>query len=94
MAGLIIQISEEEFQEKLEKAIEKALENFIPKKEEIKYLTRKEVAAKLRISLPTLNEYTKTGKLQGYRMMGRLLYKADEIDAALTSVQPLKYRRS
>ena len=60
----------------------------------VKYLTRKEVATKLHISLPTLNEYTKSGKLKAYRINGRVLYRNDEIESALTSVEPLKYRRS
>ena len=59
-----------------------------------KYLTRKETAAKLRISLPTLNEYTKNGKLIGHRLTGRVLYREDEINDALNAVEPLKYRRS
>lgn len=93
MKGIIITISEEEFQEQLTLAILKALENFSPKKEEIKYLTRKEVSEKLHISLVTLNVYTKTGRLPACRINGRVLYREDAIDAALTSVEPLKYGR-
>ena len=94
MTGIIIQISENEFQQRLEKAVEKALANYSPLVKELKYLTRKEVAAKLRISLPTLNEYTKSGKLKGHRLNGRVLYRDDEINEALNAVEPLKYRRS
>jgi excisionase family DNA binding protein len=89
--GIIITLTEEEFDEHVTAAVKRALENFSPSKEEIIYLTRKQVAKKLHISLPTLNEYTKTGKLKGYRINGRVLYKKDEIDNALTSIEPLKY---
>jgi excisionase family DNA binding protein len=54
------------------------------------YLTRIEVASRYHVSLPTLNEYTKTGKVQGYRIGRRVLYKASEIEAALS---PIKTKR-
>ena len=52
-------------------------------------LTRKQAAAILKVSLPTLNELTKTGTLKGYRVTGsnRLRYKASEINNALTVIK-------
>jgi excisionase family DNA binding protein len=50
------------------------------------YLSRKEVADKLHINLKTVNEWTKAGKLKGYRIGRRVLYKAHEIDAALSAI--------
>jgi excisionase family DNA binding protein len=91
--GIIIPLTEKEFDEHVTAAVKRALENFSPSKEEIIYLTRKQVAKKLHISLPTLNEYTKTGKLKGYRINGRILYKKNEINTALTAIDTLKYRR-
>jgi excisionase family DNA binding protein len=93
MNGIIIQLSEDEFQEQLARAIEKALNKFDSRNRQVEYLTRKETAQRLHISLPTLNEYTKSGKLRAYRINGRVLYRRDDVDAALTAVQPLKYRR-
>jgi len=58
-----------------------------------KYLSRVEVANLLKISLPTLNEWTKLGHLQSYRIGNRVLYKADEVDESLSKVKNLKYRR-
>lgn len=94
MAGIIITITEEEFQERLEAIFQKMLENYSPALPVIQYLTRNDVAKRLHISLPTLNEYTKSGKLKGYRINGRVLYKEDEINEALTAIKPLKYRRT
>ena len=54
------------------------------------YLTRKETAEKLNVSLPTLNEYTKRSIVTGYRFGARVLYKQSDIEAALTK---MKYRR-
>lgn len=51
-----------------------------------KYLTRKETAVELKISLPTLNEYTKRKLITGYRFGVRVLYKQSEIETALTKI--------
>ena len=57
------------------------------------YITRKEAAKLLHISLPTLNELTKNGKLIGYRLQGRVLYKRKEVDESLTRIETLRYKR-
>ena len=57
------------------------------------YLTRKETAERFRISLPTLNEVTKSGRVKGYRVGGRVLYKETETDAALTEIATSKFAR-
>ena len=48
------------------------------------YLTRGEVAKQLQISLPTLHSYTKDGYIKSYRIGGKVRYKADDIELALT----------
>ncbi|RWY54368.1 DNA-binding protein [Mucilaginibacter gilvus] len=48
------------------------------------YLTRGEVSKQLQISLPTLHNYTKEGLIKSYRMGGKVRYKAEEIELALT----------
>lgn len=57
------------------------------------YLTRSDVARRLNISLPTLNNWSKTGIVQSYRIGNRVLYKPHEIDEAVKSVRNLKYKR-
>ncbi|WP_421806425.1 helix-turn-helix domain-containing protein [Flagellimonas sp.] len=56
-------------------------------------LTRKETAKLLCISLPTLNEWTKTGILKAHRIGNRVLYKEKEVIEALVEVQTLKNGR-
>jgi excisionase family DNA binding protein len=51
------------------------------------YLTRNETAKLLKISLPTLNTWTKTGKLLGYRIGSRVLYKKAELDQSLKEIK-------
>ncbi|MFN3801336.1 helix-turn-helix domain-containing protein [Belliella pelovolcani] len=56
-----------------------------------KLLTRKETADKLKISLVTLNDWTKRGLIQSYIIGGRVLYKDSEIEASLYKTQTVKY---
>jgi excisionase family DNA binding protein len=43
------------------------------------YITRKETAQILGISLPTLNEYTKRGLVPSFRIGSQIRYKKDEV---------------
>jgi hypothetical protein len=56
-----------------------------------KLLTRKETADKLKISLVTLNDWSKRGLIQSYLIGGRVLYKDSEIEASLHQVKTVKY---
>ncbi|MEN3323748.1 helix-turn-helix domain-containing protein [Mariniflexile soesokkakense] len=49
----------------------------------ISLFTRETTAKMLCISLPTLNEWTKTGIIKAYRIGGRVLYKHEDISNAL-----------
>ncbi len=53
------------------------------KEKEPRFYTRKEAAELLHVTLPTLNEYTKQGRLKSRRINGRVLYDANEIDNAV-----------
>jgi hypothetical protein len=56
-----------------------------------KLLTRKETADKLKISLVTLNDWSKRGLIQSYLIGGRVLYKDSEIEASLYKTQTVKF---
>jgi len=49
----------------------------------VKYLTRKETAAKLRISVPTLDDWTRTGVLKSKRVGSRILYDIVDVESAI-----------
>jgi excisionase family DNA binding protein len=51
------------------------------------FCTRKETARRLNITLATLNEYTKTGKIIANRIGNRVLYKESDIQNALRQVK-------
>ena len=75
--------------------VREQLETYIPKKEpqEQFYLSRSEAAAKLRITLSTLDKYAKAGIIQSYRIGGRIKYKSNELEKALEAVKNAKYKR-
>jgi hypothetical protein len=60
---------------------------------DLKYLSREEAATILRISLPTLNEYTKKGLIQGRKIGTRMLYLEADIKSAVKDATSLRYRR-
>jgi hypothetical protein len=100
MENLVISIIPlEELEAQFGKIVEEKIKqlfatNFQNKEQNIKeYATRKEVADKLRISLPTLNTYTKEETLKGYRIGGRVLYKWSEVESVLSQISASKYKR-
>lgn len=48
-----------------------------------KYMTRQQVADQLSITLSTVHSYINNGTLKAYKVNGRTLFKADEVDEAL-----------
>jgi excisionase family DNA binding protein len=54
------------------------------------YMSRQEVAEHLKISLPTLHEWTKEGLLLSYKIGKRVLYRSDEVEE---SVIKRKFKR-
>lgn len=63
------------------------------KKEQSGYLSRKEVAALLKITLPTLHQWTKEGVLPSYKIGTRVLYKESEVKATLEKVPSFKFKK-
>lgn len=52
--------------------------------------TRIETAKILRVTLATLNDYTKSGKIVANRIGNRVLYKDSDIQSALSKVKTSK----
>ncbi len=93
----IQQINISDLQNIISETVRNEVQKLIPKeptnKKNNTYGTRKEVAKELRISLPILNEHTKTGTLPAYRIGGRVLYKWNEVFENVKLIQSLKYKR-
>lgn len=68
--------------------IKNELQTLSPKQPE-ELLTRKETAEILGISLPTLHEWTISGKIPAYRIGSRVRYKRGEIEQSLNKIRSL-----
>jgi excisionase family DNA binding protein len=90
---LISNLDEQQLFETFRGIVREELQNLQPAKPETKYYSRKETAQRFKISLPTLNEYTRKGVIKGYRVGSRVLYSEAEIEQALKEIPVLKYRR-
>jgi len=64
--------------------IAQAPENSSP---DFEYLTRKQTAKRLQISLVTLSKWTNEGIIKGYRVSRFVRYRSDEVELALTKIR-------
>jgi excisionase family DNA binding protein len=76
-------INVDELLERIEKLLDAKLNPSITNESKSVLLSRSEVAALLKITLPTLHEWTKLGWLQSYKIGNRVLYKQQEVEEAL-----------
>ncbi|MEO1517678.1 MAG: helix-turn-helix domain-containing protein [Bacteroidota bacterium] len=66
--------------------LEKNINVHLKSKTPPEYLTRKDVAKLLSISLVTLNDWRKKGILKAYKIGNRVYFKRKEIEAAMTEI--------
>jgi hypothetical protein len=95
MNELLIHMSKEDFRNDLKNIITETIRENQPEQktnEEPEYLTRKETGKKLHISLVTLNRLTNDGTLQSFKIGGRVLYKTESVNQAI-SENHKKHRR-
>lgn len=84
----------EELTELISQTVKEAIKNTLPFTsipQSEKLLTRRETAEKLKISLVTLNDWSKRGIIQSYLIGGRVLYKDSEIEASLYKTKSIKH---
>ncbi|MEO9146193.1 MAG: helix-turn-helix domain-containing protein [Ginsengibacter sp.] len=75
--------------ESMETSLARLISNHKPQQPD-SYITRQEAADTLHITLPTLLTWTMDGKIKGYRIGRRVLYKKNEINEAVTSINVRK----
>jgi excisionase family DNA binding protein len=83
-------ISVEELLTRIDAVVEKKISEKISQLktiEPIRFMTSKEVAKYLQISLPTVNFWSKKGWLKSYRIGSRIRFKSNEVE------ESLKFRR-
>jgi len=81
----------EQFKTEISLSIKQEIANYFQSqttpKPETELLTRKEAAKILGVSLPTLLDWTKTGKVLGYRIATRVRYKRAELETSLSQIK-------
>ncbi|MEL6834564.1 MAG: helix-turn-helix domain-containing protein [Bacteroidota bacterium] len=70
----------------IEDKIERLETQFQPV-EPLQYLTRRQVAEMLSISLVTVNDWRKKGILKAYKIGNRVYFKRHEVEAALVEIK-------
>jgi excisionase family DNA binding protein len=93
MATLFQIESEDKFTESIRSIIREELAILNTKETPQRFLSRQEVAELLKISLPTLNEYTRKGIVKGSRVGSRVLYDEAQIRESVKGIPTLKYKR-
>ncbi len=93
MASLIQIESEDKFAQTIRSIFREELSFLTTKETAQRFLSRQEVATLLKISLPTLNEYTHKGIIKGSRVGSRVLYDEAQIRESVKDIPTLKYRR-
>lgn len=56
------------------------------------YLTRKQTAEKLHISITTLDTYTKNGLLNAVKIGHRVLYRYEDIENSIAKINSIKHK--
>ena len=93
MATLFQIESEDKFTESIRSINREELSLIYVKEPAQRFLSRQEVAELLKISLPTLNEYTRKGIIKGSRVGSRVLYDEAQIRESVKGIPTLKYQR-
>lgn len=83
-----------ELQTLIENSVKNVLEKNSKQEPETELLTRNEVAKMLQISLVTLNEWIKQGKIPALRIGTRVRFKKADVLNSLKEIQTLKYGRA
>jgi excisionase family DNA binding protein len=71
----------------------RSLKDEKPEPKRVSYLTREETAELLKITLPTIDKYTREGIIKGSKIGSRVLYLESEIMESVKEIPVLKYRR-
>lgn len=92
MGTNIIMLNPEELKAIIIDAIKPLISSQKNIENEDSFITRKEAADLLHISLTTLDTYTKQGLLVRYKVGHRVLYKKSEITASLGVIKSVKFK--
>jgi hypothetical protein len=88
-------VSVEDLLEQISRLIDCKLGLLSPKEknQENEYITRADTAKLLKITLPTLHEWSKIGYLKSYKIGSRVLYKKCEVIQTLENLPSFKHKK-
>lgn len=89
-SSLSLELLKTEISEDVFKRVAPLIQSANTTKPETELLTRKQAAKLLCVSLPTILDWTKTGKITGYRISSRIRYKRDELENSLSKIKTRK----
>lgn len=87
----------DELIDKISDAVQSRIDKIPTRQDQVgkpSYLSRADVCELLKISLPTLHEWTKLGLLKSYKIGNRVLYKQQEMENAIEQTTATKYKNT
>jgi len=93
---ILISMPIDEFWKKIQELLQQVVKSnqpIVEQKDGTNFLTRNETAKMLRISLPTLAEYTNNGIIPGYRIGAGVRYKQSEVENSVQLIKSIKYQK-
>lgn len=95
LSGITFDELQDSFKSIVKTEVERIISNLPTTPEPLpEYITRKETAEILGISLVTLNDWTKNGTIPASRIGSRIRYLRADVYNSLKQVETLKYRRN
>lgn len=93
-SNLLVTLTVIEMHDLIRECIREEMQDVQPLKEQgTKYLTRLEVCATLKISLPTLSRYSGLGLIPAKRIGNRILYSQEDIQNAINEIPSGKHNK-
>lgn len=94
---ILISLAYDQLESLIDNAVGKAIKEYSTQLQKVEdkpdFLTRKQTADKLHLSLGTLDQYVKSGLITSYKIGHRVLFKSNEInDSLFQSIQNQKFK--
>lgn len=94
LAGITFEELKESFRIIIKNELSQIIFNLPSVEPSPELITRKQTAQILGISLPTLNDWTKTGIIPAQRINTRIRYNRAQVYSSLKDIETLKYKRA
>lgn len=87
LTSIPIEQLKSEITQSIGQELKRQLKLLTPTTEITEFISKKEAAKLLGVSLPTILQWVKQGKIKGYRIASRVRFKRSEIEASLISIK-------